>query len=82
MKANLGDAGLAIKSASPGLIMIVLGTFLMVITIMVNHRIEVIDAPAYTRIFFQYNTSNDTDSSNDTGSSNSSPDRPNDESEN
>lgn len=51
MSASVGDVGMAIRSASPGLIMTVLGVFLMVITIVVNHRIEGTDVPGYVRYF-------------------------------
>lgn len=36
---------------SPGLIMITLGVALMIVTIAVNHRIDVTDAPGYMRTF-------------------------------
>jgi hypothetical protein len=42
-----GNWGL--KSASPGIILAVLGTVLMLTTILTNHRIDVTDAAVYLR---------------------------------
>jgi hypothetical protein len=39
------------QRGSPGLIMITLGVALMIVTIAVNHRIDVTDAPGYMRTF-------------------------------
>lgn len=42
-------ASVAFKSTSPGLVLAVLGTILMLTTILTNERIDVGDAPLYTR---------------------------------
>jgi hypothetical protein len=39
------------QRSSPGLIMVTLGVALMIVTIAVNHRIDVTDAPGYMRTF-------------------------------
>lgn len=41
----------AARRASAGLIMVTLGVALMIVTIAVNHRIDVTDAPGYLRTF-------------------------------
>jgi len=45
-----GGFGATVKSSSPGLILAVLGVSLMIITIVVNHRIDVTDSPTYVRM--------------------------------
>ena len=49
---------LSIRSMSPGLVMSVLGVVLMAITIVVNHRIDVVDAPGNLR-YYQSSASED-----------------------
>jgi hypothetical protein len=46
-----GDGAVSIKSTSPGLIMGALGVLLMATTIVVNHRIDVVDAPGNIRYY-------------------------------
>jgi hypothetical protein len=47
VSAQAAGARYAIKSASPGIIMAVLGVVLMMTTILTNHRIDVLDAATY-----------------------------------
>ncbi len=47
--AKVGQAELSFKSASPGLMLVGLGTVLMLATVIVHHEITVSDAQVYTR---------------------------------
>jgi hypothetical protein len=50
-----GSADLSFKSASPGLVLAVLGVILMITTIITNHKIEVTHKPIYLRDIQQPN---------------------------
>ena len=49
--AGTGGFGITIKTASPGLVLGVLGVILMLTTIAINHRIDVADAPGNIRYY-------------------------------
>lgn len=48
---DAGEGGSPVRRASSGLIMVTLGVTLMIVTIAVNHRIDVTDTSAYLRMF-------------------------------
>lgn len=53
LDADSGSLKFSITTASPGLIMSLLGTILMITTLMKNFEVNVTDAPVYTQLWFE-----------------------------